>query len=462
MANQINNIIDGTSFGGQINLLKKADKSIYFIGQNLSSISCNPDLSENKKSKRRLWEYMKKGKSVKILICDINAKEAVRTWQLVQDGGYERHLRKSSEVFRRWQSQVDKNKKMQRKLEIRKTFFVPISASICNPDDMNPTIYLTPNIYEPKKQGRPVLQIESGSARSLISAYLPKYKDRMKSPLSLKITEAGLINDRGEYVELPEKIKAQYRVNEKIGSGNFKEVYKGIRNINEKGVAIKWIKKDPKNANWINEVRGEYKKLNKVNSSNVVKVFYFKESEDDNQCFIIEELCKENLRSHLKKKIKLGYNAAIPILKQIAGGLSKIHKAEIIHRDLKPENILVKKVNKNCSFKISDLGLAKDQDSMFSKEDPLGTFSYMSPEQRNGKELSYSSDIFSFGLIAYELLAGNLAIDDRDGRHVNELINNLPLREIITKCLKEKPKERYQNASELLAALNKIKRMHSY
>jgi len=86
----------------------------------------------------------------------------------------------------------------------------------------------------------------------------------------------------------------------------------------------------------------------------------------------------------------------------------------------------------------------------------------MSPEQRNGKELSYSSDIFSFGLIAYELLAGNLAIDDRDGRHVNELINNLPLREIITKCLKEKPKERYQNASELLAALNKIKRMHSY
>jgi serine/threonine-protein kinase len=154
------------------------------------------------------------------------------------------------------------------------------------------------------------------------------------------------------------------------------------------------------------------------------------------------------------------------IISQILYGLSYAHSQKIIHRDLKPENILV---DKNLNVKIADFGLAlsENETQVTQQESIVGTPGYMSPEQIRGEDLDQRTDIFSFGIIAFELLTG---VNPFVGKDIATTINNIlflekeklveilqnqseDLSRIILRCLEKKRQDRYQSADEILKEL---------
>ncbi|MEA2257711.1 MAG: eukaryotic-like serine/threonine-protein kinase, partial [Acidobacteriaceae bacterium] len=174
----------------------------------------------------------------------------------------------------------------------------------------------------------------------------------------------------------------------------------------------------------------------------------------------------ESLHAILRQRGKLEVAEAVAIMEQVAGGLAAVHREGIIHRDLKPGNIMR---DKSGRVAVMDFGLARSLvgDGMTRTGTMLGTIEYMSPEQAQGQELSASSDVFTFGLILYQLLAGvtpfysesviaSLIMRAQQRAvplsHTDKQIPGI-LSNIVAKCLETDPALRYQNAEELLADL---------
>ena len=162
------------------------------------------------------------------------------------------------------------------------------------------------------------------------------------------------------------------------------------------------------------------------------------------------------------KMEKLGFDKIIDLMNQICEGLLQAHQAEIVHRDLKPENIIA---GRDGRVRILDFGLAKLKGvSKLTKESStIGTVHYMSPEQIQGKYVDHRSDIWSLGVLLYEMLTGEVpfhgeyeqavtyAILNEEPESITSLINIIPdeLNQIVCKCMKKNPNERYQQAGEL-------------
>jgi len=170
---------------------------------------------------------------------------------------------------------------------------------------------------------------------------------------------------------------------------------------------------------------------------------------------------------------KLATAKVIGLAKQICEGLSKAHQAGIVHRDIKPENILI---NSEGLAKITDFGLAKVKGvSRLTREDStLGTLNYMSPEQVSGEDVDHRSDIFSFGVVLYEMITGQLPFKgENDAAVFYSILNQEPdplaryktgvsegLQRIVDKALDKDKETRYQNIADLLADLKKEKRLY--
>jgi tetratricopeptide (TPR) repeat protein len=203
-----------------------------------------------------------------------------------------------------------------------------------------------------------------------------------------------------------------------------------------------------------------------VGDRNVIRIFDLGEAEKIK--FITMEYVEgESLHSILRQRGKLDVAEAVDIMEQVASGLAAVHREGIIHRDLKPGNIMR---DKNGRVVVMDFGLARSLvgDGMTRTGAMLGTIEYMSPEQAQGKELTASSDVFTFGLILYQLLAGVTPF------HAESVIASLLMRaqqraiplagidklipgilsNIVAKCLETDPALRYQNAAELLGDLH--------
>lgn len=259
---------------------------------------------------------------------------------------------------------------------------------------------------------------------------------------------------------------SHYNIKKKIGEGGMGVVYLAEDKHLHRKCALKLL--SPKSG-FNEEVKRRFEReaqsIAAINHANIITIY---ELGDYNGMpyIVMEYIDGYSLRDLLKEKSKIPLNDAVSIMRQICQGLSKAHFAGIIHRDLKPENILLDKENK---VKILDFGLAKLKGSstITTENVRLGTVFYMSPEQIHGQELEPRSDIFSIGVIMYEMLTGEVPfkgeydvaviysiLNERHKELKDPAIGNPEiLQKILNTALAKNASERYQSAENFLEAL---------
>jgi eukaryotic-like serine/threonine-protein kinase len=259
---------------------------------------------------------------------------------------------------------------------------------------------------------------------------------------------------------------SHYRILEKLGGGGMGVVYKAEDTKLKRTVALKFL---PPVFSFDQEAKkrfiNEAQTASSLQHHNICNIHDIDETKDG-QIFICMD-CYEG--ETLKKKIERGQiktYEAIDIIVQVATGLQKAHEKGIIHRDIKPANIFI---TNDGVVKILDFGLAKlsGQTMMTKLGETVGTIAYMSPEQTRGELVDNRTDIWSLGVVLYEMLTGQLPFKgDYDSAMIYSILNeklkelsNVPneLQEILEKCLSKNPSERYQNIDELLSDLKEQK-----
>jgi serine/threonine-protein kinase len=187
-----------------------------------------------------------------------------------------------------------------------------------------------------------------------------------------------------------------------IGRGGMGLVYLARDTRLDRQVAIKCLRTELFEPRYRERFKREALLLAKLNHPNIVQIYDYQETEDQ-LALVMEYVAGQNLQQHLREHI-VPLTQRMQWLVQIAQGLAVAHDAGIIHRDLKADNILI---NKHKLAKITDLGIAKSQDLNATLTDHItGSYGSMSPEQAMGEELDNRSDLFSFGILAYQLLCG--------------------------------------------------------
>ena len=261
----------------------------------------------------------------------------------------------------------------------------------------------------------------------------------------------------------------RYTIIEELGKGGMGNVYKASDTELSEKVAIKLI--NPKIAadkKTIERFRNELKLARKIRHKNVCQM-YDLNRENEKYYITMEYVPGEDLKSFIRRSRQLSINGAISITRQVCEGLIEAHKHGVIHRDLKPSNIMI---DREGNVRIMDFGIARSlkSKSITGSGIMIGTPEYLSPEQADGEDIDRRSDIYSLGVILYEIVSGqlpfqgdtplSLAVKHRiekpeDPRTINSHIPE-SLSRIILKCLEKNREDRYQNASELLTDLNNI------
>ena len=257
----------------------------------------------------------------------------------------------------------------------------------------------------------------------------------------------------------------KYKINEVLGKGGMGIVYRAEDSKLKRNVALKFL---PPELMRDNEAKERFvleaQAAAALSHPNICTIHEI--DEEEGKSFIAMEYIEgQSLREKIKRG-PLGINEALDIAIQVAEGLEEAHKKEIIHRDIKSANIMV--TDKGWA-KIMDFGLAKIKGgSILTREGTtLGTAAYMSPEQAQGKEVDFCSDIWSLGVVLYEMLYGQLpfmgdneasilySIVHEEAKPLKEIKPDIPMewQQIVNRALKKKPGSRYQSASEILRDL---------
>ena len=274
----------------------------------------------------------------------------------------------------------------------------------------------------------------------------------------------------------------KYEILSKLGEGGMGQVWRARDEQLHRIVALKIlpseVARDPsRRARFEQEARV----LAALNHPNIVAVYEFGYYPDDanGQAFLVSELVDGEVLRTLIEHGRVPVRRTIEIATQIADGMAAAHAAGIVHRDLKPENIML--TASSGAVKVLDFGLAKQTAApsnegatvtMAAVTTPgtvMGTVGYMSPEQVRGASTDHRSDIFSFGVILYEMLAGQRAFQaDSQVETMNAILHADPpelpvdpsippaLLTIVRRCLEKKPEQRFQSAADLAFALRSI------
>lgn len=206
-------------------------------------------------------------------------------------------------------------------------------------------------------------------------------------------------------------LAGRYELLEKIGDGGMAVVYKARCRLLNRFVAIKILKPEfAKNPDIIESFRRESQAAAGLSHPNIVGIFDV--GREGNLHYIVMELIEgQTLSKMIEKEGPIEYHKVIDITKQIASGLSYAHKHHIIHRDIKPHNILM---TPDGVAKIADFGIAKAMSESIdddSEEMVMGSVHYFSPEQARGGYVDEKSDIYSLGIVMYEMLTGRVPFD---------------------------------------------------
>ncbi|HEY6952144.1 MAG TPA: protein kinase [Bacteroidota bacterium] len=264
---------------------------------------------------------------------------------------------------------------------------------------------------------------------------------------------------------------SHYKILEKLGEGGMGVVYKAQDTKLDRFVALKFLPPHL-NASEADKARfiQEAKAASALNHPNVCTIHDIQEH--DGQMFIIMEFVEGQTLQ--EKKSSVSFKQAIDIGIQVADGLAAAHEKGIVHRDIKPENIMIRK---DGIAQIMDFGLAKLHGvSRLTKEgSTVGTAGYMSPEQVQGQDADHRSDIFSYGVLLYELLTGQLPFKGiHETALAYEIVNVDPapmssvrpeidptLDALVLECLEKDPNERSQSARQIAIDLKRFKRESS-
>jgi len=270
-----------------------------------------------------------------------------------------------------------------------------------------------------------------------------------------------------------------YRIDSKIGAGGMGDVYLADDTKLARKVAIKFLhEKFSKEEDLLNRFIQEAKAASALNHPNILTVYEI--GEHDGRHYISAEYIDgKTLRERMKQR--LTFDETVSIMLQTAEALSAAHRAGIVHRDVKPENIMIRP---DGYVKVLDFGLAKlaevnnsggeEETKKLVKTNPgvvMGTVAYMSPEQARGKTTDARSDVFSFGIVLYELLTGKVpfagetmtdvlsSIISIEPQPITTLAPHLPkeLHRIVQKTLRKKRDLRYQTTQDLLVDLKDLR-----
>jgi serine/threonine-protein kinase len=259
-----------------------------------------------------------------------------------------------------------------------------------------------------------------------------------------------------------QKINDRYQIIKSIGEGGMANVYLAYDTILDRNVAVKVLRGDlATDEKFVRRFQREALSASSLSHPNIVEVYDV--GEDNGQYYIVMEYIEgKQLKQLLKKRGKLTLSEVIDIMLQISDGMSVAHDAYIIHRDIKPQNIMIQD---NGMVKITDFGIAMAMNStqLTQTNSVMGSVHYLPPEQASGKSPTLQSDIYSMGILMYELLTGNLPYKGDNAveialKHLKEPIpsirEELPeipqsVENIIIRATAKNPKNRYNDAREM-------------
>ncbi|MGG7176037.1 Stk1 family PASTA domain-containing Ser/Thr kinase [Clostridium paraputrificum] len=262
----------------------------------------------------------------------------------------------------------------------------------------------------------------------------------------------------------------RYEIQEKIGEGGMSIVYKARCNKLNRYVAVKILKKElSDNEEIVTKFKREATAIAALSDNNIVNVLDVG-TQDDLNYIVMEYVKGKTLKDVIKQFGKLNYETAITIGTQIAKALECAHKNNIIHRDVKPQNVLV---TEEGVIKVTDFGIAKSASSatLTNTTTIMGSAHYFSPEQARGSFIDVRTDLYSFGVVLYEMVTGKLPFEADSPvtialKHIQEevvppkqLNSKIPesLNKLILKAMDKDANKRYQTAREIIVDLQKIK-----
>jgi len=267
--------------------------------------------------------------------------------------------------------------------------------------------------------------------------------------------------------EVGDVLGGRYEIVRLLGEGGMGAVYKASDRELDRPVALKVIRPElASSSSMLARFKQELLLSRQVTHKNVIRIYDLGDA--DGVKFITMEFVEgRDLRALIHEKKKYSPEEAVEVMQQVCQALQAAHSVGVIHRDLKPQNIMREE---NGRILVMDFGLARtmEGDGMTQTGALVGTMEYMSPEQALGKELDQRSDVFTAGLILYELLTGNMPFKAETALAslirrtqeraipVSDLDRNIPgaLSSIVSKCLERDPNLRYQSAEEVLRALD--------
>lgn len=258
----------------------------------------------------------------------------------------------------------------------------------------------------------------------------------------------------------------RYEILSKVGAGGMSDVYKAKDHILGRFVAIKVLRQEfSEDRNFVTKFRIEAQSAAGLEHPNIVNI-YDVGNEDDTYYIVMEYVEGITLKSYIEGKGQLSFKESVSIAIQVARGIEAAHNKGIIHRDIKPQNIMISTDGK---VKVTDFGIAKAASSNTISSDVMGSVHYVSPEQARNGFVDLRSDIYSLGIVMYEMVTGRVPFDGDTTvsvaiQHLQEEMTppstyapNLPIsfEKIILKCTQKNADRRYQNIEDLINDLRK-------
>ena len=292
-----------------------------------------------------------------------------------------------------------------------------------------------------------------------------KFDTEEEAPVSLTKT----IETPTEELTRGSVIADRYEVIEELGKGGMGKVFRVEDKKIKEEIALKLIKPEiAADKKTIERFSNELKFARKIAHRNVCKMYDLGE-EEGTYYITMEYVPGEDLKSFIRRSRQLNVGTAISLAKQVSEGLSEAHRLGVVHRDLKPQNVMI---DKEGNARIMDFGVARSVEGkgITGAGVMIGTPEYMSPEQVEGKETDQRSDIYSLGIMLYEMLTGRVPFEGdtafaigvkqksespKDPRDFNSQISE-DLSRVILRCLEKDKEKRYQSSGEVRSELSRI------